>query len=53
MARCTASANASVAQCAHQAAASFIFLCSAFFGALHFFCMFFFYRGMIPQGACV
>lgn len=53
MARCTACANASVAQCAHQAAASFIFLCSAFFGALHFFCMFFFYRGMIPQGACV
>lgn len=49
------SAHASAGQCAHQASscASFGFLCSAFFGALHFFCMFFFYRGMIPQGACV
>ncbi len=49
------SAHASVDQCAHQASscASFGFLCSAFFYALHFFCFSFFNGQVTPQEACV
>ena len=49
------SAHASAGQCAHQASscASFGFLCSAFFGALHFFCFSYFNGQVTPQEACV
>ena len=49
------SAHASAGQCAHQASscASFGFLCSAFFGALHFFGFFAFTGKEMPLGACV
>lgn len=49
------SAHASAGQCAHHVSscASFGFLCSAFFGALHFFCFSYFNGQVTPQEACV